>query len=108
MPIRPIHARIAAKILSVSATSSGVERFFSLSGRILSKIWSNLSGDHVNELSCLNKWMYDYNDGRNSVASKYFLCKQKCRNARFATLSLNLELVAGSEEDFEDEEDVDL
>lgn len=100
----PIHARLAAKILSAPATSADVERLFSLSGRILCKLRSSLTADHVNELTSLNKWLNEEKQERdkieNSKAGKSARVAQK-----FTTLSLKLELVAGESSDDYDEDD---
>ena len=53
----PIHARLAAKILSAPATSSDCERLFSLSGRLFCKLRANLTAERVDFRTCLNRWI---------------------------------------------------
>ena len=51
----PIHARLAAKMLSAPATSSDCERLFSLSGRLVCKLRASLTAQHVHYRTCLNR-----------------------------------------------------
>ena len=97
----PIHARLAAKILAAPATSGDVERFFSLAGRILCKTRAKLTADHVNEMSCLNKWINANMNGNNSIVET----KRSKATSRFTTLSLMLELEGGEDSDESDEEE---
>ena len=65
---------------------------------------AKLSADHVNELTCLSKWMSDQSlsDSNDTVA----VVKRAKKNEIFTTLSLNLELISG-EESSGDESDQD-
>ncbi len=100
----PNHARIAAKILSdygLLPPKRMLKHYCQLSRRILSKLRSKLSADHVNELSCLIKWMNDYHDSSNSSAS----IPTAQRNERFASLTLELELEVGPKSNGEDDDE---
>jgi hypothetical protein len=100
----PIHARLAAKVLSTPSTSSDCERLFSLSGRIFCKARAKLSAKHVNFRTCLCRWVnqnFDEEDDRASASAE----KRQKRSLRFATLSLKLEVEGGSSSDEDDEED---
>jgi hypothetical protein len=99
----PIHARIAAKVLAAPATSADVERLFSLAGRILCKMRARLTPAHVNELTCLNKWISGGKFERDTTLNM----KRAKRNERFTTLSLKLELVAGEDTDEDESDDED-
>lgn len=54
-----ILAGIAARILSIPATSASVEQLFSVSGRIVTTARARLNFRHVNELCCLHQWLID-------------------------------------------------
>jgi hypothetical protein len=55
----PILADIAARVLSIPATSASVEQLFSVSGRVVTTARARLSFCHVTELCCLHKWLID-------------------------------------------------
>ena len=55
----PILAGIAARILSIPATSASVEQLFSAAGRVVTTARVRLSFGHVNELCCLHRWLID-------------------------------------------------
>jgi hypothetical protein len=102
----PILARLAAFILSIPATSSDVERLFSITGRIASKARASLSGARVNMLSCLHSWLKAQmrdDPQRGSTRES----KQAKKTQRFAELSIALEVIPGEddEDDNEDEDD---
>ena len=50
----PILAGIAARVLSIPATSASVEQLFSVAGRVMTTARARLSFRHVNELCCLH------------------------------------------------------
>ena len=84
----PLHARLAAKLLSAPATTANVERLFSLSGRILSKMRSRLTPDRVNELTCLNKWLNAEMDSMEGDKIFGAAAKRAHVAHRFTTLNL--------------------
>ena len=45
----PILAGIAARVLSIPATSASVEQLFSVSGRVVTTAWARLSFRHVKQ-----------------------------------------------------------
>ena len=92
---------LAANILTASATSGDIERFFLLADRILCKTRTKLTADHLNEMSCLNKWINANMHCNNSIIET----KHSEATARFTTLSLMLELEGGDDSDEIDEED---
>lgn len=98
----PIHARIAAKVLSAPATSGDVEWFFSLTGRILCKMRVSLTADHVNEMSCLNKWINANmcTPLEDTAAAKKWARVMK----KYTTLSLELKFENADESSDEDDE----
>jgi hypothetical protein len=100
----PIHARLAAQILSAPATSSDCERLFSLSGRIFCKARAKLTAAHVNFRTCLCRWVnqdFDEEEDSSSPSAE----KRRKTSLHFATLSLRLEVEGGISEDEDDEED---
>jgi hypothetical protein len=99
----PILARIAARILSAQATSSEVERLFSAAGRVLTAARSRLSYDHLNEIVCLHYWLMS--DMKSDPSAREL--KRARVAAKYATLSLELEIVPGDDSsDDDDEEEV--
>jgi hypothetical protein len=101
----PIHARLAATLLSAPATSSDCERLFSLSGRLFCKLRARLTAEHVNFRTCLNRWMNQKLDDEDQKAIAASQKRQK-RSLRFATLSAKMEiLVDPLSDDDEDESD---
>lgn len=78
-----------------------------MSGRILSKLRASLTADHVNELTCLNKWLHEEMDEKEGNSISNVTAKRARVAERFTTLSLQLEHVAGesSEEEEDDDEE---
>jgi len=99
----PIHARLAAKVLSAPMTSAGVERLFSLCWRILCKRRSRLTPNCTNGLTCTNMWL---TAEMNAKKAERGACTTEAR--KFVTLSMELELQeADSDDDEDSDEDVD-
>ena len=88
----PILAGIAARVLSIPATSASVEQLFSVAGRVVTTARARLSFRHVNELT--------------KEATK---ATEKRARAfeKFAFLNLRREVDQGSEDDDSDDDEDD-
>ena len=98
----PILFRIAKRILAISPCSTDAERFFSSTGHICSDSRPNLAPQMVNILASMNSWLRDLYGYRKSKRQQ----KSAASSARFAILSIDLELISGiEEEDLEQDSD---
>ena len=98
----PILAGVAARILSIPATSASVEQMFSISGRISCASRASLSSSHVNELCCLHQWLVD-----EGMASKEAASASEKRSKvikKFAYINLRLEIEGPEVDEVSDEE----
>ena len=101
----PILARLAARILAIPATSSDVERLFSITGRIASKARASLSPGRTHILTCLHSWLKAEQHPPINTSRE---AKQAKKTQRFAMLSIALEVVPGDEDEDDDaDEDED-
>lgn len=112
----PIFARIARVVFAMSATSADVERLFSKSGLIVTKLRNRLLSEKVDMLTTLNCWM-------NGAEERMERCEDltekelrgKNRNAKFVTINAELQIIQptplpgddSEEEEDSDEEDVE-
>ena len=102
----PILAGIAARVLSIPATSASVEQLFSISGRIVTNSRTSLNHRHINELCCLHQWLVDV--GLVSKEEQNSIEKSAKAFKKFAFLNLRREVETEEpEEDESDEEDDD-
>ena len=98
----PILAGVAARILSIPATSASVEQMFSIAGRISCASRASLSSSHVNELCCLHNWLVD-----EEMASKEAANASEKRSKvikKFAYINLRLEIEGLEVDEVSDEE----
>ena len=102
----PILAGIAARVLSIPATSASVEQLFSVAGRVVTTARARLNFRHVNELCCLHQWLID--EGMTTKDAREATEKRARAFEKFAFLNLRREVEQGPEEDdSDDDEDVD-
>jgi hypothetical protein len=94
----PILSRITAQYLCVPACSSGVERFFSVAGRIVTPLRNRLSGSLVNQLCVLHNWLQSEISTTNNNDTRR--AKRSRNAASFATLSAGLVLERGTTFDY--------
>jgi hypothetical protein len=105
----PILARLAARVLSIPATSSDCERLFSITGRIASSARASLASERIDKLTCLHGWLKADRAADEDRVGSGRETKVAKRSIRFATLSIALEVVPGeNEEEDDDDEDVDI
>ncbi len=100
----PALAGIAARVLSVPATSASVDKLFSISGRIVTTARAQLNFSHVNELCCLHQWLID--EGMVTKEAANATEKRGKDFENFALLNLHRE-IEGPENDESDDEDDD-
>ena len=100
----PILAGIAARVLSIPATSASVEQLFSVAGRVVTTARARLNSRHVNELCCLHQWLID--EGMVTERAKKAREKRVKVFENFAFLNLRRE-VEGPEDDDDEDDDED-
>ena len=93
----PMLAGIAARVLSIPATSASVEQLFSVAGRVVTTARARLSFRHVDELFCLHQWLID--EGMVTKEARAF--------EKFAFLNLRREVEQGPEDDDSDDDEDD-
>ena len=59
----PSLARMAYDMLSIPASSTSVERLFSVGGLIITKKHNKLGPDTICNLMCINKWLPEFGKG---------------------------------------------
>ena len=100
----PILAGVAARILSIPATSASVDQMFSIAGRIacVSRASLSLSSSHVNELCCLHQWLVD--EGMTSKEAADSSEKRSKVIKKFAYMNLRLEIEGPEVDEASDDE----
>ena len=98
----PILAGVAARILSIPATSASVEQMFSISGRIFCAARASLSSSHVNELCYLHQWLVD--EGMTSKEAADASEKHSKVIKKFAYINLRLEIEGPEVDEISDDE----
>ena len=105
----PILAGIAARVLSIPATSASVEQLFSVAGRVVTTARASLNSRHVNELCSLHQWLID--DGMITKEAAAELEKRAKTTKSFAFLNLRREVedpdILDSDEEDDDDENFD-
>ena len=101
----PILAGIAARVLSIPATSASVEQLFSVAGRVVTTARARLNFRHVNELCCLHQLPID----EVMVTKEAPKATEKRARAfeKFAFLNLRREVEQGPEDDDSDDDEDD-
>ena len=59
----PSLSRMAFDMLSIPASSTSVERLFSVGGLIVMKRRNKLGSDSIRSLMCINRWLPDFGNG---------------------------------------------
>ena len=59
----PSLSRMAYDMLSILASSTSVERLFSVGGIIVTKRRNKLGPDVIRNLMCINRWLPDFGQG---------------------------------------------
>jgi hypothetical protein len=99
----PILFRIARRVLPTPASSTDVEKMFSVCGLICTSNRASLSPEHINVLTSLNLWLKEKYGYRNMRAGK---SADSCK--RYVTISADLDLIIPSDpEDPEDDGEYD-
>ena len=94
-----ILARLAASILAIPATSSDVERLFSITGRIASTARASVSAERINTLMCLHSWLKAEQRDNAPPNDNNREAKKARQSQRFAYLSIGLEVIPGNEDE---------
>ena len=101
----PILTGIAARILSIPATSALVEQLFSVSGRVVTTARARLNFRHVNELCCLHQWLID--EGIVTKEAQKATEKRAKAFEKFAFLNLRWEVEQEPQNDDSDDDSDD-
>jgi hypothetical protein len=96
----PILWRIARRILPTPASSTDVERLFSVCGLICSDLHGSLSPEHVNMLASLNTWIKDDWGYRSARSVSSILSA-----TRFVSMNADLEFVQPEDNPLQDSDD---
>ena len=99
----PILAGVAARVLSIPATSASVEQLSSAAGRVATTARARLNSRHVNELHCLRQLLI--NEGMVTERARKAMEKRARASEKFAFLDLRREVEQGLEDDDDENDD---
>ena len=99
----PIFAGVAARVLSIPATSASVEQLLLVVGGVVTTAGARHNFRHVNELCCLHQWLID--EGMVMERAKKAMEKRVKVFENFAFLNLRREVEQGPEDDDDEDDD---